>query len=66
MRTKKELLSKLFELNVPYDDTYGIVDKKNDIHLEILIDIRDILNDISINIIRIPEGKDIFSQLLHK
>lgn len=61
MRTKTELLNALFELDVRKDGTRIISDKKHEIYLEILIDIRDLLDDISINM---TDGD--ISNLLHK
>ena len=49
MRTKKKILDELFELDIQSNGTRRTADKKNAIHLEILIDIRDRLDNICIN-----------------
>ena len=49
MRTKKKILDELFELDIQSNGTRRTIDKKNAIHLGKMIDIRDKLDNISIN-----------------
>jgi len=61
MRTKKELLNELSDSNAENNSVRKTINKKDEIYLEVLIDIRDLLEDISVNI----TGEDI-SNFLRK